>query len=151
RRSTERQVRLFPDPDSPTNPNVSPACKTKLTFATARPTPRLLNRWVCSPRTSRIGETLGASSISDIPQLGVEYVAHPITHEVIRKHNEENGQAGHRGDPPGRFDVIEAFGNHAAPSRRRGRNPRPEEGQRSLDDNCPSHLQGAQHHQCIGD
>ena len=36
----DRQVRLLPEPDSPTSPRVSPACRSKLTLSTARTVPR---------------------------------------------------------------------------------------------------------------
>src|SRR5437667_88620 len=54
-RRIERHVMLFPDPDSPTRPSVSPAATAKETPSTALIVPQRVTRWVRRSRTSMTG------------------------------------------------------------------------------------------------
>src|SRR5919112_1576948 len=67
----ERAVTLFPPPDSPTIPNVSPASSEKETPSTALTVPSWVLKWVLRLFTSSIAT--GYASLSEWPFLREEY------------------------------------------------------------------------------
>src|SRR5690606_10750109 len=140
-------VRLLPDPDSPTIPNVSPACTCNDTPSTGRPTPRLVKRWVCRFRTSR---TTGPAVVTlNIPQVRIEPVANPITDQVVREHRQHDVHARKTRYPPCLIDRLQPFSDHSSPSGSWRRHPRAQKRQRSFHDNGPANLQRCQNHQRI--
>src|SRR5882724_5906822 len=69
----DNEVMLFPQPDSPTNPSVSPRCRSKLTPSAALPIPRCVKKYVRKSRTESMmlaPEPLIASSSYSLPLDG---------------------------------------------------------------------------------
>ena len=75
----EKAVTDLPEPDSPTNPMISPRPTVKLTPATALATPALVKKWVSRFSTARVG----GSAMATLPlQPGVQHVAQLVADEV---------------------------------------------------------------------
>src|SRR5215813_3971424 len=63
----------------------------------------------------------------------IRCVAQPVAEQVEAQHGDEDGQAGERGDPPGRGQELPALDDHVAPARQRRLSPQPEVAQARLD------------------
>src|SRR5919109_3025689 len=90
---TDRNVTLFPEPDSPTTPRVCPRSMVKFTPSTAFTSPSSVGKWTRRSLTSRSGgpATLG------VPDPGIEERVHHVHHQV--GHDDEEGrQDGHSHD-----------------------------------------------------
>src|SRR5437899_11816256 len=101
-RRIERYVMLFPDPDSPTRPSVSPSATAKETPSTALIVPQRVTRCVRRSRTSMTGAvtTWTDAARSELAELGVERVAQPVAEQVESEHDQEDGEPGKARDPP---------------------------------------------------
>src|SRR5262245_63138144 len=103
-RRTARQVRLLPDPLSPTRPNASPGAIVKDTFRT-------------TDRPSRVNVTVRRSTSS--ASLRAMDPAHDVRGAVADQAHEEarhdDGDARKDHDPRGREDEVAALGDHHAP------------------------------------
>src|SRR5262249_29490446 len=65
----------------------------------------------------------------------IRCVAQPVAEQVEAQHGDEDGQAGERGDPPGRGQELPALDDHVAPARQRRLSPETEVAQGRLDQN----------------
>src|SRR5215470_6495173 len=92
-RRMARPVIDFPEPDSPTMPSFSRPT-SKLTPRTASTVPTRPGNRTQRSSTLRIGFTRGSSA------LGIEDVAEPVPEQVEPEAHDEDGDAGHGGDPP---------------------------------------------------
>src|ERR1700674_3770500 len=85
-------VSLFPQPDSPTMPSVSPGKSSKLTLRTALTSPSSVKKDVLRFLTSRIGRLnqLPPTAVRLASALlsGVECVPQPVAEEVERQEGE---------------------------------------------------------------
>src|SRR5215467_12849904 len=63
----------------------------------------------------------------------IQCVAQPVAEQVEAQHGDEDGQAGERGDPPGRGQELPTLDDHVAPARQRRLSPEPEVAQARLD------------------
>src|SRR5258707_9130708 len=87
---------LLPEPDSPTMPSVSPACRSKLTPSTARTGPESVRNQVRRSRTCSKGApgcnasagTNGSAAIG----MRIEPVAEAGAHEIEGHHHRQDGQ-----------------------------------------------------------
>src|SRR3989442_9479075 len=60
---------------------------------------------------------------SDLTELRVEPVAHPVTQDVQREHRDQDGDAREDRDPPRLLDQPPPIGHHHAPPPPRRRDP----------------------------
>src|SRR5688572_32977225 len=97
---TVSAVTVFPQPDSPTTPSVSPRSTVRSTPSTACTQPSSVAKWVFKPRMS--------SSTLLHHLARIERVAQPVADEVDREHGEEDRPAGNQ-RPVGR-DVQVVLG-----------------------------------------
>src|SRR5262245_34852804 len=137
-RTRLRHVMLLPEPDSPTSPSVSPSARLNDTPSTARITPQRVTMCVRRSRTStaggaavgvvrlvllatgapRAGTSLAGRAGSELAELRVEGVPEPVTEEVERKDDQQDGEPGEAGHPPGAGHELAPLGDHRAPGRR---------------------------------
>src|SRR5262245_13385281 len=114
-----RQVRLLPEPLSPTRPNASPGAIANDTFRT-------------TVRPSRANVTVRQSTSS--ASLRAMDPAHDVRRAVTDQADEEggddDGEAREDHDPRGGDDEVAALGDHHAPLGRRGLHAETEEAQR---------------------
>src|SRR5262245_8767763 len=84
RRSTDREVTLLPQPDSPTTASVSPAETENETPSTARTTPSRVKKCVCKSSISSSG--LGAAmDLHVASEAGIERIAHTVAQQIDRQ------------------------------------------------------------------
>src|SRR5215831_1002375 len=91
RRSTDSEVTLLPQPDSPTTARVSPGATAKDTPSTARTMPSRVKKWVFRPSISSSGTGLGINVILDshvAGETGVERIAQPVAQQIDRQYRE---------------------------------------------------------------
>src|ERR1700755_494808 len=97
---------LLPEPDSPTMPSVSPACRSKLTPSTARTGPESVRNQVRRSRTC----SNGSAAVG----MRIEPVAEAVAHEVEGHHHRQDGQTGKGGHPP-LLHQLPPFAHHRPP------------------------------------
>src|SRR5262249_35227979 len=112
KRRMARPVIDFPEPDSPTIPSFSRPT-VKLTPRTASTVATRPGKRTQRSSTVRIGVTPGSSA------LGVEDVAKPVPEQVEPEAHDQDGDAGHRGDPRLVEEESPSRGDHRAPFGRR--------------------------------
>src|SRR5262245_29372427 len=107
-RRTARPVIDFPEPDSPTMPSFS--------RPTSKLTPRTASTVASRPgnRTQR-SSTVRIAVTRALSALRVEDVAEPVPEEVEPEADNQDGDAGHRGDPPLVEEEPPSRGDHRAP------------------------------------
>src|SRR5262245_39415896 len=114
-----RQVRLLPEPLSPTRPNASPGAIVNDTFRTT-----------LRPSRANVTDRRSTSSAS----LRAMDPAHDVRRAVADQADEESGhddgEAREDHDPRGGDDEVAALGDHHAPLGRRGLHAETEEAQR---------------------
>src|ERR1700744_1732668 len=81
RRSSDRLVTVFPLPDSPTIPSISPAATWKSTPSTARTTPSRTGKCTFNPRTD---------SKESAADTGIERIGQPVGQQVEPQNRNEN-------------------------------------------------------------
>ncbi|MNX87592.1 hypothetical protein D3C86_1195240 [compost metagenome] len=109
-RMAARPVVDFPEPDSPTMPTLSRPT-SKLTLDTAGMV--LRPKRTLRSRTERMGELSGTG------MARIQEVAQRIAGDVEGKARQQDGDAGHDGDPPVIEHELAAAGDHCTPFRQR--------------------------------
>ena len=84
---------LFPEPDSPTTPSVSPAKRSYVTPSTAWTTPSSVSNSTVRSLIERTGS--GTNPLS-----GIERVPQAVTDEVDAQHDEDDRQPRESDEPP---------------------------------------------------
>src|SRR3546814_898320 len=117
-------VMLFPQPDSPTTPSVSPDHSCRETSSTARTTPVLVRNCVLRFRTSSTGTgasgLVGAFTGMGSPRSrepGVKHVAQPVAHQVDRQNGDRQEHARDQDYPGSHLKVDAALGHDVSPAR----------------------------------
>src|SRR5262245_62612434 len=93
RRSTESEVTLLPQPDSPTIASVSPGMIAKDTPSTARTMPSRVKKCVLRSSISSSG-TSPAIALHAASKARVERIAHAVTQEIDRQDRQGEKEAG---------------------------------------------------------
>src|SRR6186997_2300716 len=81
------EVTLFPHPDSPTIPSVSPGAMSKVMPLTACTVPRRVEKRTCSSSTER------RASLATGPQLGIECLAQPVPDQIEPQDRDDDRDA----------------------------------------------------------
>src|SRR3954447_10422694 len=169
-RTTSRATVDLPLPDSPTNPNVSPASSVNETPSTARTAPPRAGKCLTSPSTSSsglmsacsyrpgahrhlVGEvTGGAVTVAERPQLGHD-VAAPFlgdrTPRVEGTAGRDGGEVGRAPEDRGQRGMVVGAAGHRGEQPARVRVPRP--GEQAVDAGLLDHAAGVHHDDAIGD
>src|SRR6266851_3722580 len=114
-RRMEKAVIVFPEPDSPTMPTVSPRPTLKLIPSTAWTIPREVKNCVRRSSTRKRGAVTALSSHSRIDR-----VSQPISDEAERQHGDGQRQGGDQHLVRIGEDRLVAVRDHDAPARGRG-------------------------------
>src|SRR5262245_19064667 len=85
RRSTDSEVTLLPQPDSPTTAKVSPGATENDTPSTARTTPSRVKKWVFRFSISSSGAA-AAMALHVAGKARIERIAHPVAEEIDRQY-----------------------------------------------------------------
>src|SRR6185503_20773698 len=105
-------VTLLPEPDSPTQPTISPASIVRSTSSTA------VNGATTLPN-STVRPSISSKAMRLSLELRVEGVAQAVAHQVELQHGDQDRQAGEGDDPRCPLDELERVGQHRSPLRRR--------------------------------
>src|SRR5215813_4662370 len=139
-RRMARQVRLLPDPLSPTRPNASPGAIVNDTFRT-------------TDRPSRTNVTVrrSTSSASLRAMDPTDDVRRAVAHEAHEEARHDDGDAREDHDPRGSEDEVAALGDHHAPLWSRGLHAETEEAERRAGQNVENEVahpenEGRHHH-----
>src|SRR3954466_7633375 len=130
---TVRNETLFPEPDSPTTPSVSPRATENDTPSTAFTRPSSVGKLTCRSLTSRSCSGTESSPL-DLRALllRVERVAQAVSEEVHAQHDDEDCES-REPHQPRRDEHLALRGVEEVPPRRRRRlDPEPEEGEHGL-------------------
>src|SRR3954453_12382308 len=133
-------VTLFPHPDSPTMPSVSPAAMSKVIPFTACTVPRRVAKRTCRSSTKRSG------SLATRAKLGIERLAQPVADQVEPEHGDDDRDA--RDDREKRTDreVLVRVRQHRPPlGRRRILRPEAQEAERRYVDDRRRHRERSLH------
>src|SRR5512133_1771049 len=131
-RSIVIAVTLFPHPDSPTRPRVSPRRTSNETPSTARVSPsRLANQtWRSSTETTGSEDATGFMVRSQLAgDLRIEEVAQAVPQQVHRQDREAEEEARVQDEAEGELHDRPALRHHVAPARNLWRRTRAEERQ----------------------
>src|SRR5436190_14548337 len=136
---------VFPQPDSPTRPMISPRRSDRLTLSSTRATP--LSAWNESDSavTSSSGGAASPGTVGAPSDARVEHVAQSVAQQV-EPHDDEQDRDARRGRVPPRLrQEFAAFRDHAAPFRRRRRGAETEKAERGRDQDGAAHSDGGAH------
>src|SRR5439155_13125702 len=106
-------VTLFPHPDSPTIPSVSPGAMSKEIPLTACTVPRRVQNRTCRFSTER------RAVLATSAQLGIQRLAQPVPDQVEAQHGEDDRDAGDDRQEARDAKVVIHAGQHRSPLRRR--------------------------------
>src|ERR1700682_877206 len=136
-RRMEKAVIVFPEPDSPTMPTVSPRPTLKLIPSTAWTMPREVKNCVRRSSTRNRGAATALSSHS-----GIDRVSQSISDETEGQHGD--GQRQRRDQHFVRVgeDCLVAIRDHDAPARGRGRDADPEVAEGGFEKDRPGDAEG---------
>src|SRR5712691_6811790 len=109
-----REVTLFPQPDSPTIPSVSPGSMSKVMPLTACTVPRRVQKRTCRSSTER------SAALATGPELRIERLAQPVTDQVEAEHRDDDRDPGNDCEERRNVEVGIHVRQHRPPLRRGG-------------------------------
>src|SRR5436190_8957126 len=109
--SSASEVTLFPQPDSPTSPSVSPGSIEKETPLTAWTGPRDVRKRTCRSSTA-------SSASATVPQLRVERLAQAVADQVEAEHRDHDRDSREDREERRTLEIAVDLGQHRPPLRR---------------------------------
>src|SRR6266545_1055602 len=103
------EVTLFPQPDSPTIPSVSPRAMSNEIPLTACTVPRRVQKRTCRSATAR------SAVLSTRPELGIQGLAQPVSDQVEPKHRDYDRNAGNDRQERGDDEIVVHVRQHRPP------------------------------------
>src|SRR5436853_2984794 len=107
------EVTLFPQPDSPTIPSVSPGAMSKEIPLTACTVPRRVQKRTYKSSTER------SAVLSTGSELGIERLAQAVPDQVEPEHGHDDRDPGNDGEERSDVEVAVHVGEHRPPLRGR--------------------------------
>src|SRR6266498_4975009 len=106
-------VTLFPHPDSPTMPSVSPAAMSNEMPLTACTVPRRVQKRTCRSSTER------RAVLATGAKLRIQRLPQPVADQIETEHREDDRNAGDNRQERRDLQVVVHAGQHRSPLRRR--------------------------------